>query len=163
MKSILIASALAMVFGAFLFGQSPVTSQPATPDPSFFIAAGTTYNGTAIPKVSGWVSAAFEALPGLYSITTVDNTLKSSSIRTGMAKKIIERHKLIFLIHADAGVTTTTLGGTTNALGSFSGGPMLAYKLPKLKNIYAIGVMRFVAVTSTSAKPIWEFGFGWGL
>jgi hypothetical protein len=133
-----------------------------TPDPVFFVAAGASYNGTATPKTAGWTSIAFEATPGLYSITTMDQTLTTRSLRTGLAKKIFARAGVTVLLHADAGVTTTTLGVTANAVGSFSGGPMVTWKIPKLKNVYALGVVRFVAVTSVTVKPLYEIGLGWG-
>jgi hypothetical protein len=47
-------------------------------------------------------------------------------------------------------------------VGSFSTGPMMAYRIPKAKGLYAVAVMRLVAVTSVTVRPVYEVGFGWG-
>ena len=134
-----------------------------TPDPAFIVAAGVDYNQGATPKVAGWTSVAFEALPGLYSITTLDQTLRTSSLRSGAAKKLMSRGTFIFLMHVDAGVTITASGASSSVAGSLSAGPMLAWKLPLLKNVYALAVVRLVANTASTVRPLYEVGFAWGM
>ena len=133
------------------------------PDPALLVTAGVDYNRGATPQFAGWTSIAFAASPGLYSITTLDQTLRSSSLRSGAAKKLFERGGFTFLLHMDAGVTITASGASSSTAGSLSAGPMLAWRVPKLKNVYAVGVVRFVATTAGQVKPLYEFGFGWGL
>jgi hypothetical protein len=133
------------------------------PDPALLVAAGVDFNRGATPQFAGWTSIAFDAVPGLYSITTLDQTLRSSSLRSGAAKKLFERGGFIFLMHMDAGVTITASGASSSTAGSLSAGPMIAWQLPKLKNVYAVAVVRFVASTASAVKPLFELGFAWGI
>jgi hypothetical protein len=133
------------------------------PDPALLVAAGVDYNRGATPQFAGWTSIAFAASPGLYSITTLDQTLRSSSLRSGAAKKLFERGGFTFLLHMDAGVTITASGASSSTAGSLSAGPMIAWQLPKLKNVYAVAVVRFVASTASAVKPLFELGFAWGI
>ncbi len=66
-------------------------------------------------------------------------------------------------MHIDAGVTITAAGASSSTAGSLSAGPMLAWKLPGLKNVYALGVLRLVANTSSTVRPLYEVGFAWGM
>jgi len=131
--------------------------------PSAVIAAGATYtnHGTA-PSLAGFASVAVQVgtASRTYSITTIDITPKSSSVRTGVGYLALQSGNLNLLTHIDGGLTSTA----SSAVGSFSGGLMVMYDLggvsKALKHTYWIGVVRIVSVTGSGFYPVYEAGFG---
>lgn len=154
---------LALLVVVPTFAQTPADhTDPAT----YFVGVGSSYNRYATPPAaSGWLSVGAKLSPGLYSITTLDMTSTSSSLRTGLAKLVKQSGNFSLFIHADGGfVSGSVTGGTGATLGSFSGGGMIMYDLSgvskKLQHTYAVGVVRILSITSTSVQPVFEFGFG---
>lgn len=147
---------------------------PAVPvSPTYFVSSGASYNrySTSSPNAAGWLSGAIKLggnSSSTYSITTIDLTGTSASLRTGIATILAQDGGFSLLAHADGGVTTGAVAGATasTALGSFSGGAIITYDLGSLfkgmknKGIFALGVVRIVSISSTSIQPIFEFGFG---
>jgi hypothetical protein len=146
-----------------------VAPPAASPNPQYLIGFGASYNKyAATPTAAGWVTAAVATSQdsGIYSITTIDMTQTSSSLRTGIAKLLLQNGNWTLMAHADGGITTGTLAGTVSAvtLGSFSGGGLVLYDLggvwKKAAGVKAIGVLRVLAITSAAIQPVFEFGIG---
>ena len=152
------------------FAQTATTVVPttttATTYPSYFVASGGGYTRNATPQAAeGWVSAALGLGSGNYSITTIDMTSTTSTIRTGFAKVFSQSGNFTLLGRIDAGVSTVT-----PVIGSFSGGALLLYNMkgfsPKLANLFLLGEVRISGVTATTAAvpnavtPGFYFGFG---
>jgi hypothetical protein len=147
---------------AALFAQTPSVY------PSYFVSAGGGYTRNATPNAAeGWVSAALQVGTNspYYSITTVDMTSATASIRTGLAKIFSQSGNVTLLGRIDAGISTVT-----PAIGNFSGGAILLYNMkgfsPKLANVFLLGEMRVSAATSTTTTvpnqvtPGFYFGIG---
>jgi hypothetical protein len=159
------ASILFLIVLAAMFApaQTPTTSTPAAPAyPTYFISFGGGYTRNATPQAaSGFVSAAIGLGGGNYSITTIDMTSATSSIRTGFAKVFSQSGNFTLLGRVDAGISTVT-----PVIGSFSGGGILMYRLPKLQNTFAFGEVRIEGASTTTAAspnqvtPGFYFGFG---
>lgn len=141
--------------------------------PQYFVAMGASYDkyATSGPNSAGWISGAISiGSSGMYSISTIDMTQTSSSLRSGVAKVLVRSGNFILLAHADGGITTGTISGGSSGvtLGSFSTGGMIAYDLGgaikplKGQNVYVVAVVRVLAITSVSVQPIFEFGFAKG-
>lgn len=152
--------------------KSQTNPQTQPPDPQYFISAGGLYNQYALggPTGSLFLSASVKiAGSSNYSISTLDFTRNSSSIRTGLAHILIRRGNFILMTHADGGVAVvakpSTSTTTTNALGSFSGGGILLYDMGGLskrfqnQGFYSLGLVR-VVYTSLGIQPIIEIGIG---
>jgi hypothetical protein len=134
--------------------------------PGYFISAGGGYTRNALPNAAeGWVSAAVGLGGGNYSITTVDMTALTSTVRTGFAKIFSKSGNFTLMGRVDAGISTVA-----PLVGSFSGGAIVLYNLkglsPKLANVYALGELRITGATSTSAsvpgQVVTGFYFGVG-
>jgi hypothetical protein len=136
--------------------------------PSYFVSTGGGYTRNATPNAAeGWVSAAIQVGNNspYYSITTVDLTSATSSIRTGLAKIFSQSGNFTLLGRMDAGISTVT-----PTIGNFSGGAILLYNMKgfstKLNNIYLLGEIRISAATSTTVAmpnqvtPGFYFGIG---
>jgi hypothetical protein len=145
---------------------SPVVPTAPAVYPSYFIATGGGYTRNATPNAAeGWVSAALGLGAGNYSVTTVDMTSTSNTIRTGFAKVFSQSGNFILLGRVDAGVSTVT-----PVIGSFSGGALLLYNLkgisPRLADLFVLGEVRISGVTATTpaipnaVTPGFYFGFG---
>lgn len=144
-------------------------STEATPAyPNYFVSTGGGYTRNATPNAAeGWVSAAVQIGTNspYYSITTVDMTSATSSIRTGFAKVFSQSGNLTLLGRMDAGVSTVS-----PVIGNFSGGAILLYNLkgisPRFTNTFLLGEIRISAATSTTAAapnqvtPGFYFGIG---
>jgi hypothetical protein len=143
-------------------------AQTAPVYPSYFVSTGGGYTRNATPNAAeGWVSAALQvgANSPYYSITTVDMTSSTSSIRTGLAKIFSQSGNVTLLGRIDAGISTVT-----PTIGNFSGGAILLYNMKgfsaKLTNIYLLGEIRISAATATTAAtpnqvtPGFYFGIG---
>ena len=161
---------LMVAAAAASFAQTATTVVPttttATTYPSYFVASGGGYTRNATPQAAeGWVSAALGLGSGNYSITTIDMTSTTSTIRTGFAKVFSQSGNFTLLGRIDAGVSTVT-----PVIGSFSGGALLLYNMkgfsPKLANLFLLGEVRISGVTATTAAvpnavtPGFYFGFG---
>jgi hypothetical protein len=153
---------LLAAFAAASFGQT------APVYPSYFISTGGGYTRNATPNAAeGWVSAALQVGSNspYYSITTIDMTSTTSSIRTGLAKIFSQSGNVTLLGRVDAGISTVT-----PTIGNFSGGAILLYNMkgfsPKLNNLFLVGELRISAATSTTATtpnqvtPGFYFGIG---
>jgi len=136
--------------------------------PGYFISAGGGYTRNATPNAAeGWISAAVQIGDNspYYSITTVDMTSTTSSIRTGVAKIFSQSGNLTLMGRMDAGLSTVS-----PIIGNFSGGGIILYNMKgissKLTNIYLLGELRISAATSTTAAapnqvtPGFYFGIG---
>jgi hypothetical protein len=147
---------------------TPVVPTPtvSTTYPGYFVAAGGGYTRNATPQAAeGWVSAALGMGAGNYSITTIDMTAATSTIRTGFAKVFSQSGNFTLLGRVDAGVSTVA-----PVIGSFSGGALVLYNMkgfnPKLANLFLLAEVRISGVTSTTAAvpnavtPGFYFGFG---
>jgi hypothetical protein len=141
------------------------------PNPTYFIGAGAAYSKYAqpTPMSSGWATVAVQtsASSGIYSITTIDMTSTTSSLRTGVAKLLMKSGNFTLMAHADGGITTgSALAGSAVTVGSFSGGGLLIYDMGGLvkawkgQGINAVAVVRVLAITAASVQPVFEFGFG---
>jgi len=149
-------------FAAASFGQT------APVYPSYFISTGGGYTRNAAPNAAeGWVSAALQVGSNspYYSITTIDLTSTTSSIRTGLAKIFSQSGNVTLLGRVDAGISTIT-----PTIGNFSGGAILLYNMkgfsPKLNNLFLVSELRISGATSTTATtpnqvtPGFYFGIG---
>jgi hypothetical protein len=134
--------------------------------PAYMVASGGGYTRNATPQAAeGWVSAALGLGAGNYSITTIDMTSTTSTIRTGFAKVFSQSGNFTLMGRVDAGVSTIT-----PVIGSFSGGAILLYNMkgfsPKLANLFLLGELRISGVTATTAAvpnavtPGFYFGVG---
>ena len=143
-------------------------STDAAAYPNYFISSGGGYTRGATPHAAeGWVSAAVQVGVNspYYSITTVDMTSSTSSIRTGLAKIFSQSGNLTLMGRIDAGISTAT-----PVIGNFSGGAILLYNMkgfsPKLTNLFLLGEVRISAATSTTGAnpnqvtPGFYFGIG---
>jgi hypothetical protein len=143
-------------------------AQPAPVYPNYFVSSGGGYTRNATPNAAeGWVSAAIQVGTNspYYSITTVDMTSSTSSIRTGIAKIFSQSGNLTLMGRMDAGLSTVA-----PVIGSFSGGAILLYNMKgfsaKLNNVFLLGEIRISAATSTTATtpnqitPGFYFGIG---
>jgi len=136
------------------------------PYPSYFLSFGGGYTRNAQPQAAaGFVSAAIGLGGGNYSITTIDMTSLTSTIRTGFGKVLAQSGNFILLARVDAGISTVN-----PVIGSFSGGGILMYNLKgfssKLDGIYTFGEVRILGATATTVTvpnqvtPGLYFGFG---
>jgi hypothetical protein len=163
----LLAAAAAASFAQTASTVVPTTvTTSTTVYPSYFVASGGGYTRNATPQAAeGWVSAALGLGSGNYSITTIDMTSTTSTIRTGFAKVFSQSGNFTLMGRIDAGVSTVT-----PVIGSFSGGALLLYNMkgfsPKLANLFLLGEVRISGVTSTTAAvpnavtPGFYFGLG---
>jgi hypothetical protein len=155
---------LSAAFAAVSLAQT----EPAAVYPSYFVSTGGGYTRNATPNAAeGWVSAAIQVGTNspYYSITTVDMTSTTSSIRTGIGKIFSQSGNLTLLGRMDAGLSTVT-----PVIGNFSGGAILLYNMkgfsPKLANTFLLGEVRISAATSTTTSvpnqvtPGFYFGIG---
>jgi hypothetical protein len=157
------AIALSLLCSVALLAQSATPAAPVTPVvnavpapvyPSYFVSFGGGYTRNATPQAAeGFISAAIGLGGGNYSITTVDMTASSSTIRTGFAKMFSQSGNFTLLGRVDAGISTVT-----PVIGSFSGGAVFMYNLkgvsPKLVNTFAFLEARITgASTATTATP----------
>lgn len=159
-----IAFLLLITFAGVAHAQTPV------PDPQYFLAAGGSYNRYALdqPMAAGWLSGAVKVAANTYQITTLDLTQTTASLRAGVAQRILQSGNFTLLLHADGGFSTGTGVGSSPAvtLGAFSGGGMILYDLGGLikafqgKQLYAVGVLRILGVSSAAVQPVFEFGVG---
>jgi len=154
---------------AVAFSQTAAPVVPSTPTtvyPAYFVSAGGGYTRNATPQAAeGWVSAALGMGGGHYSITTIDMTSTTSTIRTGFAKVFGQSGNFSLLGRVDAGISNVA-----PVIGSFSGGALLLYNMKgisaKLANLFLLGEVRISGVTSTTAAvpnavtPGFYFGFG---
>ena len=134
----------------------------ATYLPPMFAAAGASYNGYATPKeAAGWLSVAIQLGTGsrMYTITTIDITPKTSSLRQGAAYMVYQGGGFYLFTHIDGGATSAN-----TVVGSFSGGMMvmydLGYLIKPLNHIFVIGVVRIVTTAGSATVPVYEIGFG---
>ncbi len=147
---------------------APAQTNVARYEPQYFLALGGSYNHYATPpQAAGFVSLSVRIAAGTYSISTIDLTQTTSSVRTGLARILTQSGNFTLLAHADGGLTTGTIGASSLVtLGSFSGGGMLLYDLkrvsPRLEHIYLVGVMRLLAINATAVQSVFEFGIGRG-
>jgi hypothetical protein len=145
-----------------------VAPAPVVTYPSYFVAAGGGYTRNATPNAAeGWLSAAVQVGTNspYYSITTVDMTSQTSSIRTGFARIFSQSGNLTLMGRVDAGISTVT-----PVIGNFSGGAILLYNMKgfnaKLNNIFLVGEVRITGATSTTlatpnqVTPGFYFGLG---
>lgn len=136
-------------------GVQVMTSLPAN-----WYGAGAAYNPAGSPKVTGWASYAhlMVASQALYTYTTYDilfnkGNIPTTSTRTGLATVVRTFGPSFFVLgFGTAGVSQTT----TAVQGTFSGGGMLIYKLPKSWTFGA----GYRAVSGSAAGRILEWGFG---
>jgi hypothetical protein len=143
------------LFAAGLSAQTDLPSEPpSTPYPPYFVAAGGGYNRNAVPQAAeGWVAAAIGLGGGNYSITTIDMTAATSTIRTGFARVLAKSGNFSLLARIDAGIATVT-----PVIGSFSGGAIVLYDFggasAKLKGLFVLGEVRVSGTTTvTTANP----------
>lgn len=127
--------------------------------PQVFIGGGVSYSTITSPKVNAWTTVAVQTVPSIYSVTAVESTKAGTSARTGLAHYIYRGSAFSYLGYVDGGLTVKQ--ATAGAAASFSAGVVAAYKIPKLKYTYAVGIVRLVVITSTEVKPVYEFGVGW--
>jgi hypothetical protein len=157
-----------LVWGGLALGQTtaPVTSAPAAVYPSYYLSSGGGYTRNAMPNAAeGWVSAAVGLGGGNYSITTIDMTALTSTIRTGYAKVFSQSGNFTLMGRIDAGISTVT-----PVIGSFAGGAIILYNLkafsPKLADVYVVGELRVTGATNTTpaipgqVTPGFYFGIG---
>lgn len=153
-------------FTAATFAQSTETAAPVYPN--YFVSTGGGYTRNAMPNAAeGWVSAAVQIGTNspYYSITTVDMTSATSSIRTGVAKIFSQSGNLTLMGRMDAGVSTVS-----PVIGNFSGGAIVLYNMkgfsPRFSNVFLLGEVRISAATATTAStpnqvtPGFYFGVG---
>ena len=137
----------------------PLMLAQAAPDafPQYFVAAGGGYTRNAKPNAGeGWLSGAFQIGgrdSSFYSITTIDMTATTSTIRTGFAKFFAKSGNTYLLGRMDAGVSTVV-----PVIGSFTGGALLLYDLggryKSMTGMFLVGEVRVSAVsTPTTALP----------
>ena len=146
----------------FAFGQTtPVY-------PNYFVSTGGGYTRNASPAgAEGWVSAAMQIGTNspYYSITTIDMTSASSSIRTGIAKIFSQSGNVTLMGRMDAGVSTIS-----PVIGNFSGGAILLYNMKgfskRFDGVFLLGEIRITGATSTTTAapnqvtPGFYFGVG---
>jgi len=121
--------------------------------PSYATGAGISYDHYADPPMgAAWVSFAAKVADKTYSFSTVDQTPKIASIRTGLARILFEDGRWSILVTGDGGLVT----GNSLALGSFSGGPMVLYSVGSAFHISAI--MRVVSAASLPVRPVYMLG-----
>lgn len=153
-----------LVYTAFAQTATSVSSAVVPNLPTTLICAGASYNTNVKPSLAaGFTSISLQvgsSTSRTYSISTLDFTATTSSMRTGVAYAIVQLHGVTLLAHTDGGVTTSSYA----ALGSFSGGGILTYnlghKFKVLEKIYVFGVVRILVVSSTAARPVYELGIG---
>jgi hypothetical protein len=159
---------LALLVAAFTAATFAQSTEAAPAYPNYFVSTGGGYTRNAVPNAAeGWVSAAVQigANSPYYSITTVDMTSATSTIRTGIAKIFGQTGNLTLLGRMDAGISTVA-----PVIGNFSGGALLLYNLkgfsPKFANVFLLGEVRISAATSTTTAvpnqvtPGFYFGIG---
>lgn len=175
LKSIL----LPIMFAGMALAQTTAPTTPVTAStlptgnvttlPSYIFSVGASYNkyATPSPVSSGFISAGIQIggpTSRFYSLTTIDQTQNTASIRTGAAYVLLQSGNFTLATHVDGGITTVNGNVSTAALGSFSGGGILLYDLGGLsskfkgKGLYAEGVVRLLAVNGSSIDPCYEFG-----
>jgi hypothetical protein len=146
------------LFASALCAQTSTVTAAGTGDvyPQYFVSTGGGIARNATPAVAeGWVSAAMQIGTNspYYSITTVDMTSASSTIRTGLAKIFSQSGNVTLMGRLDAGVSTIS-----PIIGNFSGGAILLYNMrgfsKKLSGIFLLGEIRITGATaSTAAAP----------
>ena len=159
---------LALLVAAFAAATFAQSTETAPVYPNYFVSTGGGYTRNATPNAAeGWVSAAIQIGTNspYYSITTVDMTSATSSIRSGFAKVFSQSGNFTLLGRMDAGISTAT-----PVIGNFSGGAILLYNLkgvsPRFANVFLLGEIRISAATSTTTAgpnqvtPGFYFGLG---
>ncbi len=123
-------------------GQTPVY-------PDYFVSAGGGYTRNVPGITEGWVSAAIGLGGGNYSITTIDMTALTSTIRTGYGKVMSQKGNWSLLGRMDAGLSTVS-----PVVGSFSGGGIMLYNLKgissRLDGWHAVFEVRITGGTGTT-------------
>ena len=155
-----------MLFAFPLVGQTPTTTSPIYP--GYWVGAGGGYTRNATPNAAeGWVSAAVQIGTNspYYSITTIDMTSATSSIRTGFARVFAQSGNVSLLGRIDAGISNVS-----PVIGNFSGGGILMYNMkgfsPRLAGTYLMGEVRISAATASTTTvpnqvtPGFYFGIG---
>jgi hypothetical protein len=159
---------LALLLAAFAAATLAQSTDAAPAYPNYFVSTGGGYTRNAMPNAAeGWVSAAVQIGTNspYYSITTVDMTSATSSIRSGVAKVFSQTGNLTLMGRMDAGVSTVS-----PVIGNFSGGAILLYNMKgfstKFSNLFLLGEVRISAATSTTVNipnqvtPGFYFGIG---
>lgn len=120
-----------LLLAAFLFlvGLEQVHGQTQNALPSVLVAAGGGYNAAGSPKVGGWVTLAMRVgTTNTFSYTTIRTAALGTSYTTGGGVCVWSTSDGLGHLCgiADAGVTTTNVGGLG---GSFSSGAVFDYRL----------------------------------
>ncbi len=156
-----------LAFAFRLAALAQVTTPEIPYQPDYMVAFGGSYSHYETPPVAaGWLSVAVHVADKTYSLTTLDMTKTTSSLRTGVARVVKQAGNWTLSLHADGGLTIggVSVGTSSVTVGSWSGGGMLLYDLggvsKRLGHTYAIGVCRVIAVTANRVSPVFEFGFG---
>jgi hypothetical protein len=162
MRNLLIA--LVVIWLGFCAqAQTPVPVE----QPQFLVAAGAGFNHYETPQTTGFLTAGVRVADKTYSLTSIDMASTRSSMRTGVARVLIERDNFVLLALGDAGVAT---GGGAFA-SAYSAGGIMAYEIGKwlkMPRLYAMGAVRVLrtAIPDTavaggsfqSVQPKFEFG-----
>lgn len=122
--------------------------------PNFMVGAGGGYSRNAKPNAAeGWIEGSFGLGGCNFSVTTVDMTSSTNTIRTGFMKLFAHSGNWWIGGRIDAGVSTVS-----PVIGSFAGGFVVLYDLKKvsknLAGMFLSGEVRIIGVTSsTAAQP----------
>ncbi len=136
----------------------PCLAQTTLEQPQYLLGAGAGFNSAASPRTNGWMTFGAKVTQNNYSLTTLEMTGKRSSLRTGVARVLLEKDRFALIALGDAGVQA----GSENAGGAFSGGGSLLYDISrwvKTSNAYAVATVRVLKTSLEDVQPVFSFGF----
>lgn len=144
-----------------------------TEEPRYVLSIGAGFNEYTTPRVTQTGTVGVRIGEGLYSTTSLDlatqvdggRRITVSTIRTGAQRIIARQGPVTLTASGDVG-----LAAGQAVTGSFSGGGMLAYTLPKrLGPLFAFGSVRIIkspqnqADNPATVQSAFTFGIGFVL
>jgi hypothetical protein len=150
---------LALLFLATILAMAQTNSVDTAYQPQFVLSAGAGWNHYAAPQSAGWMTFGARIADGTYSLTSIDMTSQTSSIRTGLSRVLIRQGYFTLTALGDAGIAS----GSGTAGAAFSGGGSVLYDISrwsKVEHTYLIGTVRVLKTTLTEVQPVFALGIG---
>lgn len=142
-----------------------VTNNGGSFQPAYYIGTGATYDYYGKTGIAANTEIGIRiGSTNVYSYTTLELTLATSTLRTGAAYLFYQTGNWSLMALGDAGLSASSANPT---LGSFSGGGLVLYdvgaRVTKGASHFYIGAGgRLVSTTSLGQQPIASITFGKG-
>jgi hypothetical protein len=128
--------------------------------PAYVIAAGGGLSPYASnERAHGWMTFAAKITDATYSLSTVEMMQSGASLRTGLARMLIQQGPFTLTALADAGLNS----GSGNIGAALSGGGMLAFDIGKWTRVdktFLIGTVRIYKLGFEAVAPVFGIGIG---